>query len=211
MFLTLYRNVTMSRFTYQNWKKKEIEQRIINVLNDGNKSFTTLLQLTEISKPILSQRLDGLEEQEKIKSVPEPKTKRFLYHLETEKLDDIEKANVSIHNYSMLTLDCLEEFAKDPNMPDEEYWERLGKGITALMTFKMYELMMSTGPETQEYLKTIIGPEFAKRSKNLFPENRNLENALKTMLPTDQAVFGSKDAKQAATQLLEHLKKIQRS
>jgi DNA-binding HxlR family transcriptional regulator len=202
----------MSRFTYQNSKRKESEQRIINALTDGDKSFTTLLQLTGISKPVLSQRLDSLEEQGKIKSgVPEPKTKRFLYHLETEKLDDIEKANVSLHNYSMITLDCLEEFAKDPNMPDEEYWEWLGKGITALMTFKMYELMMSTGPETQEYLKTIIGPEFAKRSKDLFPENRNLENALKTMLPTDQAVFGSKDAEQAATQLLEHLKKIQRS
>lgn len=196
----------MSTFTYQNWKKRGSEQRVINALDNGDKSYTELLDLTDLSKPILSERLKNLEKQGKIRSVAESKTKRFLYQLKHERLDDSEKARILLHNLSMVVLNYLEVFAGDRRISDGKYSQRMVEGINALLGYKMYEMIVTPLPEQEEWIKNFIGPEFAKRLPKLFfPENRAPLYIPENLSPRDQAIFKSKDAKEAATKLLQYL------
>lgn len=196
----------MNTFTYQNWKKRESEQRIINALSNGDKTYSELLNLTELSKPILGERLKSLEKQGKTRSVAESKTKRFLYHLRNEKLDDFEKARILIYNLSMLILGFLEAFADDNTISDKEYSQKLLEGINVLLQNKMYEMIAAPLPEQEEWIRNFIGPETAKRLPKLFyPKNRSLSSIREQIFPQEQALFKSKDVKKASKELLRFL------
>ena len=55
-------------------------------------------------------------------------------------------------------------------------------------------------------LKTTLGLEFVRKIPKLFPKNRTvLPYMLDGMSPKEQAIYESKDAEEAANQLLEHL------
>jgi len=196
-------------FTYQQWKKRESEQRILNVLKDGNKSYGELLEQTKLSKPILSKRLKSLTKQGKIETVAETETKRFLYHLIEGSLDELERGLVLLHQLSKYVLDHLETFAENSSVSNEEYAERLIEGITMLFNFKLFELTISPGPIGEEWLKNALGLEFVRRLPKLFLENREVfPNVLKGISPGEQAIYQSGDAKEAAKQLVEHLETL---
>jgi DNA-binding HxlR family transcriptional regulator len=196
----------MTPFTFQQWKRKESEQRILDALSTCDRSFGELLGLTQLSKPILSTRLKDLEKDTKVKTVPDTKTKRFLYHLEYGKLNDVEKAHVLVDSLSKVTLDYLEELADNTSISDKEYSDKLAIGITALFNLKMNEMMMKPPPEQKEWLKTVMGPEFAERMPRLL-ENRDISSLLCKMSSGEQAIFKSKDAREAAAQLLKYVRR----
>jgi len=195
----------MKGFTYQNWKKMESEQRILNALNDGDQSFTELLASTGLSKPILTQRLKSLEGEGKVRSVPESKKKRFLYHEEYPKLNDVEKAHILVDSLSKVTLGYLEELVDDTSITDEDYSDKLSIGITALFNLKMYEMMMKPPSEQKEWLKTVLGPQFADKMPRLL-QKRDISSIFDKMPSGEHAIFKSKDAKETATQLLKYVR-----
>lgn len=193
-------------FTYQKWKKLESQQRILNALSDSDKSFADLLEETELSKPILSKRLKSLMKQGKIELVPDVKTKRFLYHLVYEALDDIEKALVMLHNLSNYVIANLEKFAADPAIDDEEYARRLTEGTMILFNFKMLEHFIAPKHIQEGYLKVTLGLEFVKKMQKLFPNNRKiLPYIFNEMSPKEQAIYESKEIEEAAKRILEFL------
>jgi len=193
-------------FTYQRWKKQQSEQRILDSLSDRDRSFSNLLKLTDLSKSVLSERLSSLTKQGKIELVPETKTKRFLYHLIDESLDDVEKSLVLFHVLSNYAVGFLEKFAKDSSLSDKEYASRLTEGVMILFNFRMLEHTIAPKPVQEEWLKTTLGLEFVRKIPKLFPKNRVvLPYMLDGMSPKEQAIYESKDAEEAANQLLEHL------
>jgi len=187
-------------FTYQKWNKLESEQRIINTLNDGDRSFGELLKLTELSKPVLSERLRSLIEQGKIESVAEPKIKRFLYHLNYGSLDKMEEVHLKIHGLSKYILTGLAKFAKDSSISDEEYRTKLYDGIASLLSLKIYAVRVAPKSAQREWLKNALGLEFMGIMPKLFPENRNV-------LPGRLKGTPSKDIKDVDS-LLEYLDMI---
>jgi len=198
----------MSVFTYQKWKKRESEQKIINALSDGNKSFGDLLDLTNLSKPVLSKRLKSLIKQNKIEVVPETEAKRFLYRLIYESLDATEKALVILHELSKYVVTFLEKSAKDPTISDKEYVNMLIEGISMLWKFRMFAYTLAPKSVREEWLKTTVGLEFVREIPKLFPENRNLLPHMLYEIPLEeQTIFKSKDLKQTADRLLEYLNK----
>ena len=195
----------MSRFTYQKWRKQESEQRILNALTQGDRSYTELLSLTELSKPVLSERLRSLEKQRKIASVADNRTRRFLHHLEYDSLTDSEKALTHIHNFSMFILRYLENSVNDKAVSDDEYSQMLLDGIDALLGLRMHGIFLAPLPEQEEWIKAIIGPEFAKKMLELLsPKNRNIYSKIcEGLSPKEQALYKSKDAKETAAKLVE--------
>lgn len=209
MSITMVRNVTLSAFSYQSWKKQESEQRILDALNDKDRSFSELLELTELSKPILSERLKDLEKGKKIENVPETATKRFLYHLCVKSLDAVEKARLRLHTHSRIIINILENFAQDPSTSDEDYTDRLTKGILALFNLRLLENTLMPVSLQQEWLKTTLGVEFMKRLPTLFPKNRNVSiSTLNRQSMKDLSIYESDDAKEAATKILEYMDTI---
>jgi len=196
----------MEIFTYQKWKKRESEQRIINALNDGDKRFGNLLKLTDLSKPVLGERIKSLTKQGKIEVVPKIETRRFVYHLVYESLDDVEKGLVLLHGLCNYAVGCLEKFAKDSSISDKEYASMFMEGILILFNFGMLKHTLAPKQVKEEWLKTILGLEFSRRMPTLFPENRTvLPYLIDGMSPKEQAIYKSKDVKEAANRLLEHL------
>ena len=199
----------MSKFTYQKWRKQESEQRIINALSDGKKSYGELLIITNLSKPVLSERLRSLEEKGKIESVPERKTKRFLYHLKNEKLDYRENALVLLHKVSNYGLDILEEYAKDPSISDQEYADKLLESSWTIFHFRLLETVFEPLPAREEWIRNVLGSEFVERMpKLLMPDNRNIKPfLLDGISPEELAILKSKNAKEAARLFFENLEK----
>jgi len=193
-------------FTHQKWTKRQSEQRILNYLSGGDRSFSELLKLTDLSKSVLSERLNILTKQGKIELVPEPKIKRFLYHLVYDSLDDLEKGVVLLHGLSNYALACLEKSAKDSSIDNEEYASRLTEGIMILFNFRMLEHTIAPKPVQEEWLKATLGLEFVRKMPKLFPKDRKvLPYILDGMTPKEQAIYESEEAKEAANQLLEYL------
>jgi DNA-binding transcriptional ArsR family regulator len=199
----------LSTFSYQSWKKQESEQRIMDALNDKDRSFSELLELTELSKPILSERLKNLEKRRKIEAVPEKATKRFLYHLCSKSLDIVEKARLRLHTHSRIILDILGGFALDPSTSDREYVDRLTKGVSALFNLRLLENTLMPASLQQEWLKTTLGVEFAKRLPKLFPKSRNVSiRSLNELSLKELSVYESKGVEEKATKILEYLDEI---
>jgi len=201
----------LGAFSYQSWKKQESEQRILDALNDKDKSFSELLELTELSKPILSERLKDLEKRKKIENVPETATKRFLYHLCSESLDAVEKARLRLHTHSRIIVGSLEGFALDPSISDKDYMDALTKGILALFNLRLLENTLMPISLRQEWLKTTLGVEFTKRLPNLFPKNRDASiRTLNILSLNELSIYESNDEKEAATKILEYMDEILR-
>lgn len=201
----------MSTFTYQKWKKQESEQRIINALSDGDKSYSELLNLTNLSKPILSERLKSLENKDKIECVPDKKTKRFLYHLKMERLDELEMSLVLLHKFSESVLNYLETLAKDPSISDEEYADRFLDIVYLLFNFRLMETMVAPKPIREELIRNILGSEFVRRTPKLFPKNRNIKQLILNELSSEeQAIYEAKNVKEAGKRLFEILSSLLR-
>jgi hypothetical protein len=182
----------MKAFMYQSWKKKESEQRIINVLSQEDKTHTQLLALTELSKPILSERLHSLEEQDKIASVPDTRTKRFLYHLNYNRLDDSEKFYLNLYSFSMIGIEHLKEIANDSSIADKEYFDELGRIIDLLLTFRLLRMSVAPPQDQGEWLKTILGPEFARDLGLVLPNNRDFSTYAQSQSAIVQGIFSAK-------------------
>jgi DNA-binding transcriptional ArsR family regulator len=198
----------MSRFTYQKWQKQESERRIINALSDGNRSYGELLIMTNLSKPVLSERLKSLEEKGKIESVPERKNKRFLYHLKNEKLDNRENVLVFLHKISNYRLDILEKCARDSSVTDKEYVGKLEESFWALFHFRLLEAMLDPTPAREEWMRNVLGSEFVNRIPKLIPNNRNIMSfLLDGISQEEQTLLKSKNAKEATKQFIESIKK----
>ena len=196
-------------FIYQKWKKWESEVSIISILYEGDRTFTDLADLTSLSKPVLSQRLKELKKQGKIEIVPEIETKKFLYHLIRENLDTIDEIFIKIHMFSKITISFLTNFAKDPSISDEEYAKKLAEGILLLFFLRQWLYGLSPIDIRKEWAKNTMGLEFVKSIPQLFPETRDiLKYTTKTIFSMKPTMFKTKDQKEAANQLLEHLNSI---
>jgi len=196
-------------FTHQKWNKQQSEQRIFNYLSDGDRRFSDLLELTGLSKSVLSERLDNLTKQGKIELVPDQRIKRFLYHLIYDSLDDLEKVLVMLHGVSNYIVRYLEKLAEDSAISDKEYANRLMEGVLTLFNFRMLKHSVTPRPIQEEWLKTTLGLEFVKKMPRLLPENRNIfPYILDGMSPKEQALYKSKETKEAANRLLEYLNMI---
>lgn len=159
-------------FTYQKWLKQESEQRIINALYDGDKGFGDLLDLTDLSKPILSERLKDLTRRGKIDVVPHKATKRFLYSLIKESLEQREWIHLFFYKLSKASAERLEEAANDPSTSEQEYMKMLEETVMTLMSHKIMIYMMAPHPAIKEWLRMVFGSEFANKMSSIFPRER---------------------------------------
>jgi len=159
-------------FTHQEWLRQESEQRIINALSDGDKGFGDLLVLADLSKPILSERLKDLTRRGKVDVVPHKATKRFLYSLKKESLEQSEWINLFFHKLSKAIVERLEEAANDPSTSEQEYMKMLEKEIMALMNFKLTTILMAPHDAKKEWLRTAFGSEFANKFTSILPRER---------------------------------------
>lgn len=171
-------------FTYQKWLRQESEQRIINALYDGDKGFGDLLDLTDLSKPILSERLKDLTRRGKIDVVPHKATKRFLYSLIKESLDQRERIHLFFHKLSQVSVKKLEEAAKDPSTSEHEYIELLGETVMELISHRLRVFLMAPRPAMKEWLRMVLGSEFANKMSSIFPRER-LMKLKETIIQSD--------------------------
>lgn len=183
----MFSKVTIMTFKYQEWKTEESEQRIINSLSGGDKTFGELLRLTDLSKPVLSKRLKGLQKKGKIDLVPDKKTKRFLYSLIEESLDDKERMRLNLSIITNFLIDGLEQKAKDPSVSDNEYLDWLKKTMAILWDLRVlgYVYFMSL-PQEKEWWRLTFGSEFANRMPSIFRKDR-LER-FKNIIEKDSAI-----------------------
>jgi len=124
-------------------------------------------------------------------------------------LDDVEKSLVLLHVLSKYAVAYLAKFAKDPSISNEEYVKRLMVGIKILFTFKMWATFLAPKPVQVEWYKNTLGLEFVRIMPKLLSENRPiLPYIFDEMSPKEQAVYKSENVKEAANQLLEHLKTL---
>lgn len=187
----------------------ESERSIINSLNDGDRSFTDLVDSTGLSKPVLSQRLTELKKQGKIEIIPQIETKRFLYHLVPENLNAIDEVNIKVHILSKIVTSYLTGFAKDSSISDEEYVTRFGECVSILLTLRLQSYMVAPLEIQEQWLKNNLGLEFVKNMAQLFPKKRNvIKYTTKSMSSKELAIFKAKDAREALNELLEFLDSI---
>lgn len=65
--------VEMETFQYQKEKSKESEEKIINALSSGERRFTELLKMTDLSKPVLNNHLHRMQKKGMVKKVKQAK------------------------------------------------------------------------------------------------------------------------------------------
>lgn len=199
-------------FKYQEWKTEESEQRIINSLSEGNKTFGELLKLTDLSKPVLSRRLKELQKKGKIDVVPDKDTKRFLYSLIEESLDDKERMRLNLSIITKFLIRGLEQKAKDRSVSNSEYLDWLKKILAILWDFRMmgYISLVSLSEE-KEWWRNTFGSEFVNRLPYLFPKERleRLKNTVDKDLqfPLFGKVSPNDIEKYIASKLKEAMKK----
>lgn len=164
----------MGSFTYQKWIKWESETAIINALFDGNKRFGELLEITELSKPVLIRRLKELKKKGKVAFIPEEEIRRFYYHLVKENItiDDVIQKKIDI--LSKVFVDGLIFVANTQEISNKEYSENLNRLVPLIFRFKM--ISYNTAPEEiqREWLKVSLGNRFANNIEKIYPEDRCL-------------------------------------
>lgn len=156
------------KFEYQKRRMKVSENKIITALYKGYKSYTELLDLTKLSKPVLSRRLKKLEKESKIGVVPDVESKHFLYKLNEESLSVDEKRELYFSYYSKTYLKQLEEKSKDKAISNKEYLSLLRERINTLMFFKLLTMH-------PEWRSNLISDVFGLSIESILPEER-LEN-----------------------------------
>ena len=199
-------------FAYQKWIKWEGERAIINTLHDGDKSFTELVESTDLSKPVLSIRLKELKRRGKIKTVPDIKTKRFLYHLNLKSLNAQDKRYIEYHKLSKLILLVLKERAKDSSISDEEYAAKLTIGVFNLFDLKMRAYRTAPLEIQREWGKTTLGLEFVKSIPELFPEDRELlKHLTKGLSPEELDALKTGNLEEAEKKILRMFSKTRKN
>jgi hypothetical protein len=182
-------------FSYQKWKKQESEQKIINALLIQPRTKSALLEMTDLSKPILSERLEDLKRQGKIELVVDEKEKRFLYKLVQEKLSIDEQTRLKISFLTQRIITALYNDSTNASIYDEVYQKNLNEGMQLISTLKFYESYFKPTAERDEYLKTVYGVEFVKQIPLLFPENRKniMIKTLKELPEEEKPLFLAQD------------------
>jgi len=189
--------------------KWESERSIINSLHDRDRSFTDLVESTDLSRSVLSQRLKELEKKGKIETVPEMKTKRFLYHLNHENLDTIDELFIKTHILSQIFILSLVKSAEDPSISDEEYANRLGDGLIMLLMLRFESYRVTPIDIREGWIKNTMGLEFVRNISQLYPETRNiLKYTTKNISPKELAILDTEDQKEAANLELKRLNSI---
>lgn len=181
----------------------ESERRIINALYEGDRSFTSLIKLTDLSKPVLSQRLKELKKEGKIGIVPETATRRFLYHLIQENLDTADEIFIKMYMVSKVFVSSLTKLAKDPSISDKEYDAMFENAISILITIKMQSYRLASPDVWKAWLKSTFGVEFVKNLSELLPDSRRTLPTVKSLHPKHLAVLKAKDRKELEKRLLE--------
>ena len=159
---------------HQKWLKWESETNIINALFEGDKRFGELLEMTELSKPVLIRRLKELKKKGKVEFIPEEETRRFHYHLLLEGLNIDDMIQTGIDLLSKDIVDGLKGAALKQEIHDMEYNELLKDSIPLLFQFRMWAWISASKDIQRELLKVSLGIEFAKNIKQIFPKNRKI-------------------------------------
>jgi len=145
-------------FQYQKYRKLESEQRIINALSSEDKTFSQLLEITKLSKPILSKRLKDLQRKGKIQR--EQKNGKILYVLDFSKLNKTELTLLRIWKLQEKTLKDLERIARDNSFETREIVYR---ELTKLLMFKVLSVMDLEKPIREQILIHLYCAENAER------------------------------------------------
>lgn len=204
MFITTVKGLT--KLSYQEWVKWESERNIINALYEGDRSFTDLVELTYLSKPVLSRRLKELKKEGKIKIVPETETKRFLYHLIRENLDTADVLFIKMYVVSKGLVSSVAKLAKDTSISDREYDAVFQNTLSMLLAIKMdaliHERTISELDIHKAWLKSTFGSAFVKNLSELNPDIRKTSQyTAKRFHPKALALFKAKDAKEIQKRL----------
>jgi len=157
---------------YQKWRAEENQGRIIAALYDGKKTFTELLQAAGLSNPVLTDHLKALEKKEKVKVVPDPKMKAFLYSLNRKRLNDVDMAFITLSRRKAAIVAQLEQAASDKAVSDEEYkrlFEERLKDLAVYQLMSAYKISLEYGRETVE---ATYGREFSSKLDLILPTKR---------------------------------------
>ena len=159
---------------HQKWLKWESETNIINALFEGDKRFGELLEMTELSKPVLIRRLKELKKKGKVEFIPDEETRRFHYHLiqESLNLDDVIQTGISALSNSII--ESLTIAAKKPEITDKEYNKFLNYVIPLLFQFRMWAGISASKDVQREWFKVSLGLGFTKKVEQIFPNNRKV-------------------------------------
>lgn len=196
-------------FTYQKWIKLESERSIISGLYEGDKSFSDLADLTDLSKPVLSERLKELTKEGKIAIVPDIETKRFLYRLIRENLDTVDEVQIKVHILSKIVMAYLTGFAKDLSISDEKYATRLGECVLILFNLRLLSYMVAPLDLQEQWLKNTLGSEFVSKLSQVYPKNRNiLKYIAKGISSKELTILTTEDPEEAAHEINELIDSI---
>lgn len=195
--------------SHQKWIRWESERRIIISLSEADRSFTDLVELTDLSKPVLSQRLKRLKKAGKIEIVPEIEAKRFLYHLIRENLDAIDELFIRVYEISKTLVSYLIEFAEESSISDEEYVNRLKDAITMLFGLRLQSYMVAPVDLRKEWLKNTLGLGFVRKMTQIYPKTRNvLKYTAKGIYSEELATLNDKDTGEAVNRLIDFFDSI---
>jgi len=156
---------------YQKSKAEENQAKIIFALSEGAKTYTQLLQATGLSRPILAEHLKTLD-QKKVKLVPHPETKSYLYALIEKGLTDKDKAYVKLSKIRRTTVAELERAASSKAISDESYLKLFEEKVQTLAVYQLLFSYLVTPDYGKEWIERTYGQEFYGKLKHLLPSER---------------------------------------
>ena len=164
---------------HQKWLKWESETNIINALSEEDKRFSELLELTELSKPVLISRLKELKKKGKVEFIPNEETRRFQYHLIQENCDLDDMIQIGIHILSKDIVETLKEVAKNPKLSDKKYNQALNDLIPMLFKYRNWAYSSASEELQKEWLKVSLGMNVSKNVEEIFPAERVISSELR--------------------------------
>jgi len=138
----------MDKFKYQLEKKQESEEKIINVLGGKELSFTQLLRLTGLSRPVLSAHMKRMQEDGKVMKIQE-ENKRGRYKLVAGALKYGYIRRILFSVLSTQVFNDVFEATSNKAWSDREFVRRFSKKIGVLAIFVLY-VGLSIGREDPE-------------------------------------------------------------
>jgi len=158
-------------FAYQKWKAEESQARIISALSEGGKTFTELLEATGLSKPVLAEHLKAFDKK-KVKIVPRPETKSFLYTLVEEGLSDRDKAHIAFSRMRREVVAELENAASNEAISNEEYLELFRERVETLALYQLLFAYFVSPEYGRESIEGTYGHEFRTKLPHILPKDR---------------------------------------
>lgn len=195
-------------FTYQKWIKLESERSIINGLYEGDRSFSDLAKLTDLSKPVLSERLKELTKEGKIKIVPDIETKKFLYRLIHKNLDTVDEVQIKVHILSKIVVAYLTGFAKEPSISDKEYATRYGECVSILFNLRLLSFLAVPLDLREQWLKNTLGSEFVSKLSQIYPKNRDILKYIAKGISSKELIILAENPEEAKREIRELLDSI---